>query len=797
MTGFIIKYRWWIIGFSLMLGAGFGVLIPFSRTDPDIRNYVPATMHSRSETDKIESEFGVQDMVIILFSDSCILTPDNLLRIKEIDKAISRLNGVSGRISPFTIRTIKGEEGMIIADRLIKRIPSDSKDLSNLTEDILKNRFARDIVISSDMTSASIAATISGEIPENETLAKIDSILSVHPGKAGILTGGLPYIRRYIMKDVRNDGVILIPVALLIMLLILKLTLGEWRSVLMPFSVVVLSTLISLGLVPLIGWKISVLTLLVPIILVGVANNYGIYLVAGYREISLRNRSISKKSLLIELLRAYKMPILFSGLTTIAGILGLLTHSVIPARQVGILAASGVTAALLMSLILIPALICLRKPLKISGQAKSVSNGIIERMLSLLSAKIIKHHGGILIISAIITLLISIGSFFVKINTNQEKYFPPKHPVRRASDLINSKFGGSQTISVMVTGNIKSPEVLNGLDQFASRMEKTGGVGRVFSISQAVKEMSKAIYRSDEAGYDKIPASREAVAQMFELYNMSGDQNDFKQLMNLDNTKAHILIRLSDPSNEVINRVKSQVSDLENHLPAKVTVGGYAIIMADFAGSIIRGQVSSLLFALVMVFILLAVIFKSVKGGLTGSIPLATSILILFGIMGLAGIALDAATALLSSIMIGVGVDFTIQYIWCYNSHLRKGLNASEATNRTIGSIGRSIIINALSVMAGFSVLMLSGFTSIRFFGYLVLISIGTCLLGAIVIIPSFILQFRPGFIEKDFERGGLIFNVLVGNSFKYIQSRRKIHEKKSNLINAADAVNPAGSPTT
>ena len=75
------------------------------------------------------------------------------------------------------------------------------------------------------------------------------------------------------------------PAALIIMLLILKLTLGEWRSVLMPFSVVVLSTLISMGLIPLLGWKMSVLTLLVPIILVGVANNYGIYLVARYQEI--------------------------------------------------------------------------------------------------------------------------------------------------------------------------------------------------------------------------------------------------------------------------------------------------------------------------------------------------------------------------------------------------------------------------------------------------------------------------------------------------------------------------------
>jgi len=295
-----------------------------------------------------------------------------------------------------------------------------------------------------------------------------------------------------------------------------------------------------------------------------------------------------------------------------------------------------------------------------------------------------------------------------------------------------------------------------------------------------VREMSKAIYDKNEPGYDRIPETLEAIAQMFELYNMSGDQNDFKQLMNLDNTKAHILIRLSDPNNNIIRSVKEKINEFTGTFPAEITVGGYAIIMSDFANSIIRGQVSSLLFALVTVFILLAIIFKSLKGGLIGSIPLGASILILFGFMGITGIELDAATSLLSSIMIGVGVDFTIQYIWCFKSRIRCGISHEEATVAALGSIGRSIIINAVSVMAGFSALMFSGFTSIRFFGYMVFISIGSCLIGAIIIIPAFMVKFRPRFVEMDFEK------------FK----KRK-NENKSDLINANHAVFSGSSTTT
>jgi hypothetical protein len=226
--------------------------------------------------------------------------------------------------------------------------------------------------------------------------------------------------------------------------------------------------------------------------------------------------------------------------------------------------------------------------------------------------------------------------------------------------------------------------------------------------------------------------------------------------MNLDNTRAHILIKLSDPKVSVINNVKSKIEELTKGFPAEVTIGGYAIIMKDMANSLIKGQVSSLIFAMVTVFLLLAIIFKSFKGGLIGSIPLAASVVILFGFMGLTGIAIDSATALLSSIMIGVGVDFTIQYIWCFNIQLGKGLSYEESTRSSITTIGRSIIINACSVMAGFFPLVLSGFMSIRFFGYLVIISIGSCLLGALILIPAILIKFKPGFVEKDFSKSKL-----------------------------------------
>jgi hypothetical protein len=118
--------------------------------------------------------------------------------------------------------------------------------------------------------------------------------------------------------------------------------------------------------------------------------------------------------------------------------------------------------------------------------------------------------------------------------------------------------------------------------------------------------------------------------------------------------------------------------------------------------------------------------------------------------------------------------------MWCYNAQLRNGLSYADATVKALGTIGRSIIINALGVMAGFSALMFSGFTSIRFFGYLVVVSIGSCLVGAIIIIPAFLLRFKPRFIEMD-------LNTKI---------KRK-YEKKNNLISITAAAFSGSSSTT
>ncbi len=747
MTKLTIRLRYLVIIISVAIGLGGLAMLPQMRTDPDIRNYIPSDMKSSINTDRIEEEFGLQDMIMIVYRDSCILTPDNLRRIRKTGRQLEDLKSVDNTISLFNTRRIYGEQGMMIVDPAISRFPENNEDIEILKEQLEENPLAMGTVVSTDFKMSAIAATISKEIDENIILAEIDSVIKDNPGSAEVYFGGLPYIRKAIMKDVRRDGLTLVPIALIIMLGFLWLAFREWKGMVLPFTIVILSIAFAMGLTPLLGWKLSILSLIVPILLIAVANDYGIHMIAKYQELISENNIDSNDMIVRKMVRKLRLPVIFTGLTTIAGVLGLLAHVIIPARHVGILSSAGIAFAVLLTIFFLPAWLSLLPKSKPLVGGEKISDSLLDRSLAKLSRIVTARPKRVIFISALLTIVFAVGITFIKVDGNQENFFPAKHPVKQASIIINKNFGGAQSISVMIEGDIKEPALLNTMDRWTGEIKRMEGVGDSYSIATVLKEMTKALYNEDETGYNSIPESRQAVAQILEIYNMSSDPEDFDRLVDFNYSRAHLMVRFDNPATDLVRNTVDKINALAENDNIDVTIGGYAYIMLQFSEKILTGQVNSLIFAIAVVLILLTLILRSFKGGLISTIPILASVIFLLGFMGITGITLNPATALLSSIMIGVGVDYTIHFLWRYKSELIF-LNHRDAIIKTVTTTGRGIVYNALSVMVGFSVLVFSGFTSIRFFGYLVLISIGVCLISALFVIPSILLVFKPSFVE-------------------------------------------------
>ena len=302
-------------------------------------------------------------------------------------------------------------------------------------------------------------------------------------------------------------------------------------------------------------------------------------------------------------------------------------------------------------------------------------------------------------------------------------------------------------INIMFDGDIKDPAILTKMSTYEEELEKMPGVGSVTSIATIIRKMSTALNDPSDPGYNRIPQTREGVAQYIELYSMNGDPSAFENLVDFDYTKAIMTIQCNYEKLSEAKLITDKIKALTKDDPGTV-IGGYALVEKEMSESVVTGQYYSLIFAFLAIVILLAIIFKSVSAGLLGSIPLLYAVFCIFGLMGWLGIELNIITALLSSISIGLGVDFTIHIFWRVRSELSLGVGYPAAFQTAIRTTGRGITINALSVMLGFSVLFLSAFPLIKSFALLIILSLLFCLFSALMLIPAICIIFKPKFLK-------------------------------------------------
>jgi predicted RND superfamily exporter protein len=287
------------------------------------------------------------------------------------------------------------------------------------------------------------------------------------------------------------------------------------------------------------------------------------------------------------------------------------------------------------------------------------------------------------------------------------------------------------------------------ISDFEQKLKGHKNIGEVNAISKIIRKFNKELHNGEEK-YNIIPQNKNALPQYYMLYESSGD---LKKLLDFD--RKHALLTAKIPTNstqdikEIVNYIRQEINSVSDS-PLKL-VGGFGDLQSELSDAVVKGQLISLLTAVIVVGIIIMILFQSLTAGFLSVIPLIMAILILFSLMGIFNIELNIATALLSSVMVGVGVDYTIHFLWRYREE-KKIYNSKIAVKRTIKTTGRGIIFNALSVVVGFSALMFSDFLPVKFFGFLVVVSIAACLLGALIFLPAVCIIFEPKFLESKKE---------------------------------------------
>lgn len=746
---FVVRYRWWIISIIALITLLSVIPIFNIRINSDFETYFPDSMQSRMNSKEINKIFGEDEPIMILFSSIDVLNAATLQRVENLTNAFGEIQGIKRVFSLFKTKNITSEDGAMIIDPVVKQLPEDQKSREELRNEIKANELVWKLVVSEDFKNTLIILSSDKTVPDKELMQAINEKLEEFPGTEEVNITGQPFLRDDANRRISRDLFLLLPLGIILMFTMLWISFREFRGVFLPLSVVVFSILLCLGLLTLLGWKLSLVGILIPVIMIAVANNYGVYFVARYQDLNASHNGTSIKKIVQMSAKYLFTPVSLCGLTTIAGILGLAVHLLIPARQVGIITAIGIAYALLLSLFFIPAVMSLLKNGKPHKDLSENATGFYAKVIHKTASIITNNSITVLWVFISLFIAISSGTIFLKVAPDSNNVMPAKSQFNQAVTLLDNQFGGSKMMSVMIKGDARNPEILHQAEAFELELKSMKNVGAVMGLPTVLRKMSCALNDITSPDYGKIPSTTEAISQYLELYSMSGDPADLEQFVDFgyENMLLSVLFKAKELKD--IDNLTDSLNHIAKSVNADIVAGGYSLVEKEMSRSILVGQIYSLVFAFFAILILLSFIFKSFTAGLMGSIPLVFAIFSTFGLMGWLGIKLDIVTALLSSISIGLGVDFTIHIFWRIKWELALNINYVQSITNTLKTIGRGIIINAFSVMIGFSILFVSVFPIIRSFAILINISLLFCLVSALVLIPALCLLIKPKFLSR------------------------------------------------
>jgi predicted RND superfamily exporter protein len=441
--------------------------------------------------------------------------------------------------------------------------------------------------------------------------------------------------------------------------------------------------------------------------------------------------------------------VILAALTTITGFISFIFGSYLTMiRDFGIYTALGTFIALILSLFFIPALISAFSWKGKESVPVTMNDGntfFSKYFLKPLQLILFKRTKTILLIWIALTVVNIGGIFLIRRNVDVRNYFRKGNPTRVAEDIMTSKFGGTKPVFVLFKGDVQSPEFLKAMLRTEEYMKQNPEIASAQSIADLIVEINGALGEGHG-----IPDSREKIEQIWFL--LDGNEN-LQKFVSEDQKEAVIISRfLSSENSEKKKFEESMKSFIEKNSTAEYSIEmtGMPFIEATMDRSLIYSQIGSLLIAVLFVIFIVSAILRSVSSGIYASIPIISTIIILFGVMGYSGIPLNIATVLVASIAMGIGIDYSIHVITHFNNSVGSGETIAGALEETIRISGKAIIINVISVSAGFLVLLFSEMVPLQYFGLLICLSMVGSGLSALTFLPVILILSRKGKVSAS-----------------------------------------------
>jgi hydrophobe/amphiphile efflux-3 (HAE3) family protein len=608
-------------------------------------------------------------------------------------------------------------------------------------------------MVSKDLSLTAITVIINTQDKDIKALfnAELLKITADPPAGIKVFVSGESVITDHLGAAMAKDMPSLIPLIGLVLVAILFLCFKTVQGIVYPLLSTVLAVIWTFGLMGYLGIPLTVISSTIPVLLMAIVSAYGIHQMNHYYE----DPKPGKFEVLRHNAKSVGLAILLSGLTVMIGFGSMITLDFIPIRNFGLFTAFGDMVGVLAALFILPALLMVGKAEKKAGKfvPEDEKTGFISKFLQFIKRLGKARPDRLLIATAIGALILLGGATLVKSDMDIVKFFPKDDSIRIADRVMNERMAGTKSLALILDSDLRdpvprvgnpdsivdlaNPEVLKKVDQFAADVKaRFPNVTKVTSYADVLKKMNQEMNGGDQAFY-KVPDDPALLSQYLVIFS-----GDTKTLLTSNHDKLRIMLSMNQGSMAEIHGIALYTESYfdkdflaRNHLQALVAGGDQISYMAN--QTLMKGNMESIIACVVIVFLLLFFVLRNFWMSVIAIVPIFLCLVVDFGYLGFSGTELNTTTSLVSSIGIGIGVDFSIHFITWYRRELLVDRDVLAAVDRTILHKGRAILYNLIVIVGGFLVLLASKLGPMHDFGLLTALCLTVTAAGALVVVPA------------------------------------------------------------
>jgi len=751
---FIIHRPWPIL---LVVGLGtlfFAYHARNIRIDSSIESLLPQDDPEKQYYNEVRRLFGSEDVAVIGIITDNVYTPQTLEKIKRLTEDFRKIPEVKNVFSltnaPDIVAKILGEP----QELLIPEIPTTVEAAAPLRDKLVAQPIYIKNLVSADGRATAVNLVFLESITDNEFVRrgvddKIQALIDRENGPERIYYTGLPHFKASSAKAMFEDLSRLLPLALLLIVIVLALCVRSVRGVALPVLTVIMSVIWTLGIMVLCGSRLSLGTLALPPMLLVLGIAYSLHVVTEYLELARPGRTVEE--VLLETLHSINAPVLMAALTTVLGFLSLIANNIVSIREMGVYSAVGITIGFFLSVVFVPAVLAL---LPLPLRREETYSPALTSALRKLATIVMRHRRAVIVGSLLVGFLAILPIPSIQVGSNFLSIFRESHPTRQAAEIISHNLVGSMAFYVVVDGAeqdlMRKWDTLKRIKDLQEYINSLPGVDKTVSFVDYCELFDQGM-RSlpPEEGAEGSPQPEPSKSFWEEPERLT----DVMQMIFLNPSyvsgvvnhpnysRSNILVRtsLTRPS-EIADIVeKIQTFAKEHFPPAELTAHptGSLILSTRTASNLITGQVESLLFTAVVIFVIMTIMFLSVRVGVIAMIPNVFPILSFFGLMGASGAVLSLSTNTIASIVLGLAVDDTIHIMTRLSTEVRTTMDQQEALLRSLSTVGKPTLYYSLLVFLGFLSFVLSSFAPVQEFGLLSAATIVFGVIAELLLLPA------------------------------------------------------------